>query len=117
MSDLASQVLDFVAETVGCERAKLRRSHRLLHDLGVDGEDGLEFFDAFSARFSVDMRGLDIGRHFGPEAGATPLSLLRWLTSSRARRGDDFEPIDVDTLIVAAQTGVWTSPAGEASDT
>lgn len=117
MSDLSGEVLDFVAETTGCDRGQLSRNHRLFHDLGVDGEDASELLDAFSARFSVDMRGLDIERHFGPEAGATPLSLVRWLASSNFRRGDELQAIQVGDLILAAETGFWTLPGGDNSDT
>jgi acyl carrier protein len=42
---------------------------RLAQDLGVDGEDAVEFFDAFQKEFGIDLEDLHIhwDQHFSPE--------------------------------------------------
>jgi acyl carrier protein len=47
----------------------LSEDTRLLHDLGMDGTDAVEFMEAFSEEFNVDMSEFKFDRHFGPECG------------------------------------------------
>lgn len=46
-----------------------RPADRLLQDLGIDGDDAAEFFDAIHNRFGTDLTLLreDWDTHFGPE--------------------------------------------------
>ncbi len=48
---------------------KLTTGTRLAQDLGMDGDDAVEFFDAFRQEFGVDLADLDVhwNQHFAPE--------------------------------------------------
>jgi acyl carrier protein len=52
---IEDEVFDFVAEQRGMKRDKLKVSDRLLVDLGMDGDDASEFFEAFEKKFEVDL--------------------------------------------------------------
>src|SRR3954453_7075274 len=67
----AQEVLRFVADRCGVRKDKLTLDTTLFGDLGMDGDDADEFFEDFSKRFKVDLRGLDLPKHFGSEAGAS----------------------------------------------
>jgi|GEM_PF-840528 len=47
----------------------LRESDRLLEDLGLDGDDAVDFFEAYGTTFGVDLDPLHQrwAQHFGPE--------------------------------------------------
>lgn len=77
-------------------------------DLGMDGDDGLEFTEAFSRRFAVDLERFPHDNYFGVEAAATPISIIvsmiRWLTTSRST---NLLPLTLRQLAVAVEKGRW----------
>lgn len=101
MENLQPQILDFVAGRAGAASRRIGPETSLA-DLGLDGDDALEFFDAFAARFSVDLSAFDPGKHFGPEGAFNPLSLLADRFKGRKR-----EPVYVKDLIASASRGRW----------
>jgi hypothetical protein len=68
---LEEKVIDFVALKRGMRREKISLSSRLSQDLGMDGDDAVEFFERFAKEFVVDIRPLSEtwGQHFGAEVG------------------------------------------------
>jgi acyl carrier protein len=66
-------VREFVSEELGVPAARIKPETRLLHDLGVDGDDAGDLLHHFSARFHVDLSAFRFSWHFGPEAGRNPL--------------------------------------------
>jgi len=67
-----TRVLDFVARETGRTKGNIHLSSRLFHDLGVDGEDGIDLIEKFGTEFSVDLSTFVAGKHFGPEAAFIP---------------------------------------------
>jgi acyl carrier protein len=68
---LEERVQGFTARHLGVKRDKLSTGTRLNQDLGMDGDDAVEFFRAFGAEFKVNLDDL-YGRwnqHFGPDGG------------------------------------------------
>lgn len=67
--DLKREVIDLVADERGLAPDKVRASDRLLQDLGMDGDDAVEFFNSVHERFGTDLTPLyeHWGDHFGPE--------------------------------------------------
>jgi acyl carrier protein len=115
---------------------------RLLHDLGIDGDDAVELLLAFEQRFGVDLAALQFGRHFGPEG--IPLSCLvqiwawmavllfavLWWPPAAAlllafaltyewrrwrRREGSMHPLHVRDLVEAASAGRWVYPYEQAA--
>ena len=67
--DVAADVIAIVAEERGRKSSEIKLSHRLLDDLGMDGDDAVDFFTGLKRRYNVDLNVLDRewDRHFGPE--------------------------------------------------
>ncbi|HKG15326.1 MAG TPA: DUF1493 family protein [Pyrinomonadaceae bacterium] len=74
--DLLEEVKTFVAEFWGEPIDRLTAETSVNEDLGMDGDDGVEFMQTFGERFAVDLDAFPHDKYFGPEAGATPLSIL-----------------------------------------
>lgn len=68
-TDMQSQVIDLVAQERGLPRDKVHLSSRLLQDLGMDGDDAVDFFNSVHERFGTDLTHLYElwGDYFGPE--------------------------------------------------
>lgn len=67
--DQQSEIIDLVAHERGLPREKVHLSDRLLHDLGMDGDDAVDFFNSVQERFGTDLTHLreHWSEHFGPE--------------------------------------------------
>lgn len=66
---LKAEVLRLVVEQTGVVPAKVQLSSRLLHDLGMDGDDAVDFFNRVHERFGTDLTHLNRrwSGHFRPE--------------------------------------------------
>jgi len=80
VSGLEEQVIALVAEELEVPVSKLTPSSRLLEDLGMDGDDAVEFFQAFEERFSPELEPLyrHWAKHFGPEGWGWSDYQLNW---------------------------------------
>jgi acyl carrier protein len=68
--DLTDRVRAFVARETGVRPARVTPDTSLVCDLGLAGDDAVDFFAAFANEFGVDpesLAALDYGREFGGE--------------------------------------------------
>mgnify|MGYP006403287661 CR=1 FL=1 len=65
----AIEVVEMLAKERGLSPAKIDASSRLLQDLGMDGDDAVDFFTSIQERFGTDLTALTEGwkDHFGSE--------------------------------------------------
>lgn len=70
VNSIEERVLEFVAGETGVRRRKLKLTTRLREDIRMDGEDAVEFFQAFAIMFDTDLSPLwnNWETDFGPEA-------------------------------------------------
>lgn len=69
MGAIASEVMDLLAAERGLAPDKVHASSRLFQDLGLNGDDAVDFFASLEDRFGTDLTAL-YGRwpdYFGPE--------------------------------------------------
>jgi hypothetical protein len=72
---LEDRVIEFTANRIPAAAGRISLDSRLLQDLGLDGEDAIEFFEAYDDEFDVDLSVLieqNWKRHFGAVGG------VRW---------------------------------------
>lgn len=72
---LEDRVIEFTANRIPAAAGRVTLDSRLLQDLGLDGEDAMEFFEAYDDEFDVDLSVLieqNWKRHFGAVGG------VRW---------------------------------------
>jgi len=68
-------------------------------DLGIQGDDAWELFDAFFRRFDLAPGSFDYGKHFDHEGDFVVMSILRLLRPKR------FYPVTVGDMVDAALRG------------
>jgi len=73
-ASLQERVLAFVSEQTGVKREKIHLETTLSGDLGVEGDDAVEFFEEFRTEFAVELQelGRDWSFYFGPEGPPSP---------------------------------------------
>jgi acyl carrier protein len=72
--NLEARVIELVAQMGEVTPERVTLTTRLLHDLGIDGDDAVQLFDGVHERFGTDLTHLyEVwSEHFGPEG--MPLS-------------------------------------------
>jgi hypothetical protein len=97
--DITSNVMKFVACYVRIKTENLSLETDLMTDLGIDGDDAIEFIDSFGKEFNIDFSGFDSNKYFGSEAGFNPLVFL-------FKRKKIF-PLKIKLLVQAARRKEW----------
>jgi len=105
-----NQIREFIASKRGIKSSKISVNSKLYHDLGLDGDDALEFFESFSCIFCVDISEFYLDNHFGSEYSAPIRLILRKLPFIK-RYIKEYEPITVADLINAVKSKKLVYPA------
>ncbi len=98
------QVRDFLSEQWRVRPERLTPDTRLLHDLGIDGDDAEEILTDFAEQFQVDLSAFRFTEHFGSELDAGPRWVLRKIFGGDAVRKT---PVTLQALVDAATSGRW----------
>jgi len=106
--EVERRVLDFVAKERGMRIDKISNAKSINFDLGMDGDDAVEFFQDFAEKFSVDLTELgdEWDRYFGPE-GFSLFPIWELITFKTQQR-HPMLPLRVSRIVDAARTGKWT---------
>ncbi|AJY07061.1 DUF1493 family protein [Burkholderia vietnamiensis] len=116
-SDVWERLETFAREELGRPlfggRLDLLPTSRLEEDLGLTGEDAVEFIDKWAETFSVQVRDFPYRRYFRPE-GQEMLSGFLGLFSKRYRR-PAVVPLTLGMLAEAMQYGRWDTSVIEAA--
>jgi len=107
--DTVDKVVRFVAREARVDPGVLSLSMSLLEDLGIDGDDAIDFFNAFAEEFGVNLSGFDPKKYFGPEGlGATTIfARLLSLLLGRIHDEPKIIPIYISDLVQAAEKKIW----------
>ena len=101
--DIANIVLQVISKTIGMGVREITMESRVLHDLGLDGDDAIEAIQEISRKCSMDISEFNFETYFRSEP--TLLTLLWFLPSQRRNRLDKKQPLTVGALIAAARSG------------
>ena len=104
--------MDLISELTGVPMRDFHAESRLLHDLGIAGDDAVELFLAFSREFHVDIREFPFEVYFPGEARIGFLWLRQVLARLFSVHGNDqtfqaYPPITVMDLTRMAELGHW----------
>jgi acyl carrier protein len=116
--EMDRQVIEFVAGRLGLRHDRVNVDTTLFGDLGVDGDDAVDFFQGFSEKFRVDLSQIDLSRYFSGEGcwpWQAPLLLFHALTElftfKKSRKTPEeragVTPITIGNLVAAVKVGHW----------
>lgn len=104
ISDL-DRVKEFISKYWSIPLAKLNSKSRLEDDLGITGDDAVEFFDLFSKEFEVDLRELELQKYF--ESEGVGLINLSWLIGKRRKVERSSHEITIEDLALVIKEKKW----------
>ncbi len=78
MSELEEQIVKFIVAETHIKAKKVHLDSRFAQDIGMDGDDAIEFFEKFHEQFHVDLTelGSHWDQHFLPEGGGPSLACM-----------------------------------------
>ena len=97
----------FVSQKCAVSIQELSPQTQLTKDMGLDGDDAVDFMEAFSKEFDVDLSEFEFSKHFGPEAGFNPFVYLYYLLSAKFK--PQYIPITLYDLQEAINKKKWLS--------
>ena len=65
---IENSIFEFISNYCETDIKSLSLHTRILHDLGIDGMDAIDFLDEFSCQFTVDISEFPHTDYFGPES-------------------------------------------------
>ncbi|MGN7722964.1 DUF1493 family protein [Chitinophaga sp. 22620] len=84
---LFNRIKDFVVRQSGIDdKEDISRSTQIEDDLGVTGDDAVDFLLAYSNTFNVDVSHFMAADYFGAERNVFLSEIFKWLTGDRKRR-------------------------------
>ena len=95
------QLYKFLKEETGKSLNDASPVLRLKKDLGVYGDEAIDFIERFSREFNIDVRSFDVARYFGSEVDAITEFLLRFFQRTKSKKRD----LTTDDLKAALVTG------------
>jgi acyl carrier protein len=108
---IQAEVIEFVAGVAEVKPERVTLDARLLDDLGIDGDDAVEFFNAVHERFGTDLTHLyeRWSDHFGPEG--VPLSAGLVILAAAVIGGLTFSHLDdvVGNVIAVAAAAMMAA--------
>jgi len=72
--EILNQIISLIEKQMGRYRKPITREACLEQDLGMTGDDAVEFLLDYGKQFSVDMTKLDIKKYFMPEGDVFGIS-------------------------------------------
>lgn len=98
----------FISKHWSIPENKLDRNTKLEDDLGITGDDAVEFFDKFSKKFNIDISNLDLCKYF--ESEGVGLLNISWLFGKRRKVKRSLHEITIADLENTLKVGRWIDP-------
>ena len=104
--DALQVIASMAAKKSGVNITQVGPETKLLHDLGVDGDDAGELLQNVADRFRIDMRSFQFDRYFHSESECffNPFLLIR---ACKVRFLSQKEPVTISQLAESAKSGQW----------
>lgn len=95
--EIQSQIVRFLVEHQRVRESKIKKETRIENDLGITGDDAMEFMEAFFETFQVDFSAFRFDDHFSPEA-CWPWEIFKRPPGRQ---------VTVHDLVTVARLGKW----------
>jgi acyl carrier protein len=81
--ELFNKVKEFAVNQAAVEEKEATESASIEDDLGISGEDAVEFIIAFGKKFNVDVSKFMAAEYFSPEGDVILPAIIRFFTGKK----------------------------------
>ncbi|WP_310593852.1 DUF1493 family protein [Flavobacterium sp.] len=98
-----NKLKEFIINQSAVNDEEINSSTRIEDDLGVSGDDAVEFIIAFGKEFNVDISKFMANDYFSPEGDFILPALIRFLTNKKKRDKKSFTVGHLEKAIIAGK--------------
>lgn len=98
--DTYIKIVNLIEEKMGKYRNPLIRETTLERDLGMTGDDAIEFILEFSQRFNVDISQFNIRLYFEPEGDSILPNVFRSITGKKKSKQKELTIGDLEHSVM-----------------
>jgi acyl carrier protein len=102
---LSKELVDFVIERSFTKRDIVTPDTRLMHDLGLNGDDAIEFMMEYGKRFNVDLSRFFANEYFDGEG----LQIIDAILEKLKLRPNRLKPLPIGCLQAGINLGYLTN--------
>jgi acyl carrier protein len=84
-----NRIKEFINKQSGTIEEKITECSSLENDLGIYGDDAVEFFISFGKEFNVDVSKFMAAEYFTPEGDVILPCIIRWFTGKKKSKRKD----------------------------
>ena len=88
-SEILNALKRFTVKQSGVKEEEVTEEASLEKDLGIYGDDAMEFIEAFSKAFNVDISRFMAAEYFSPEGDVILPTIIRFLTGKKKTKLKD----------------------------
>lgn len=100
---ILEEIANLVVDKMGKYRKPLTRQTSLEKDLGMSGDDAVEFLLEFSKKFNVDIGNFKFKECFSPEGDFILPAILRFLTGKKSEKHAELTLGDLERAVLAGR--------------
>lgn len=100
---ITEELIEFIRKTTFIERMPVTETTLLVDEIGISGDDAIDFLEKFSKRFDVDISAFDFMKYFNDE-GEVSISILDyWLGNKKNRTKNQLTVGDLQKAVLAGK--------------
>lgn len=101
MSDkLFNEIKYFTVKQAGVEESEVTKDASLEDDLGIYGDDAVDFIVAFGKKFNVNVSKFNAADYFSPDGDFLLPAIIRLFTGKKKRKLKDLKIIHLEKAIL-----------------
>lgn len=101
--DIFNRLKAFVVKEAAVEEEEVTADASLENDLGVHGDDAVEFIVAFGKEFNVDVSSFMAAEYFSPEGDVILPAIIRLFTGKKKAKQKDLTIRHLEKAITAGR--------------
>lgn len=101
--EILNQIGQLIENKMGRYKKPFTRDTALEKDLGISGDDAVDFLLDFSKKFNIDMSKFDIRKYFFPEGDFMLPIILRLITGKKREKISELKLGDLEKAIIAGR--------------
>ncbi len=101
--ELFNKVKEFAVNQAAVEEKEVTESASIEDDLGVHGDDAVEFIIAFGKKFNVDVSKFMAAEYFSPEGDVILPAIILFFTGKKKRKHKDLKIMHLEKAVIAGR--------------
>jgi len=101
--EIFNRLKAFVVKKAAVEDEEVTRDARIENDLGLHGDDAVEFIVAFSKEFNIDVSQFMAAEYFSPEGDVILPAIIRLFTGKKKTKQKDLTIKHLEKAVIAGR--------------